>query len=174
MPAFRKLVVRDDTTVENTTTTRLIIALVALALSGLLLAGLLFVLRAVRRRKAPKDELTGFGGGKQDSYRRLTIDIQSQKSSYVEQEKRDLIENSSSPPPSPLPEIRITFPDELDRNGRPRPQSGRVVVVRMGENNVYGLEPLNDPAPPYQQANGQRMQSLDLNRMGGLKEKEYA
>jgi hypothetical protein len=174
MPVFRKLVVRDGPSVDNATTMRLIIALVALAVFGLLLAGVLLILRSVRRRRARSDELTGFGGPEKDSYRRLTIDVQSQKSSYVVQEKLNLIENSDSPPPSPLPEIRITFPDEVDRNGRPRPQSGRVVVVRMGENNVYGLEPLNDPAPPYPQSDGQRMQSLDLNRMGGLKEKEYA
>lgn len=173
MPAFRKLVVRDDTSVDGSTTARLVIALVALAVFGLLLTGVLFILRAVRRKKTPSDELTGFGGEEKDSYRRLTIDVQSQKSSFIVQEKLNLIENSDSPPPSPLPEIRITFPDEVDRHGRPRPQSGRVVVVRMGENNVYGLEPLNDPAPPYLQ-DGQRMQSLDLNRMGGLKEKEYA
>ena len=77
--------------------------------------------------------------------------------------------NSNSPPPSPIPEIRITFPEEVDEQGKR--QSGRVVVVRVGEHSV-GLEPVNEKLPPYQQYESERFQSLDLDRIGGLKEKD--
>ena len=82
------------------------------------------------------------------------------------------MEESSRPnsPSSPLPEIRITFPEEEDEAGKRK--SGRVVVVRIGENGGVGLEPCNDDQlPPYQKSDAGRFQSLDLDRMGGLKEK---
>lgn len=91
------------------------------------------------------------------------------ESVLVFQEKADLMANSSSPPSSPVPEIRITFPDEVDESGRR--QSGRVLLVRVGEHNV-GLEPMDeDDLPPYQRDSSDRFDSLDLDRIGGLKEK---
>lgn len=83
------------------------------------------------------------------------------------------MDSAGSPPQTPtsaVPEIRITFPDEVDPTGRP--QSGRVVVVRMGENNAIGLEPLQESAPPYEKESIDRFQSLDLDRIGGLKERD--
>lgn len=83
-----------------------------------------------------------------------------------------MVEESSRPssPTSPLPEIRITFPEEEDEAGKRK--SGRVVVVRISENGGVGLEPLNeDHLPPYQKSDAERFQSLDLDRLGGLKEK---
>ena len=81
--------------------------------------------------------------------------------------------DESSRPSSPsdsLPEIRITFPEEEDEAGKRK--SGRVVIVRIGENGGVGLEPCNDDhLPPYQKSDAERLQSLDLDRMGGLKEK---
>lgn len=68
----------------------------------------------------------------------------------------------------PVPEIRLTFPEEEDDKGRR--QSGRVVVVRIGESGSVGLEPCDedDHLPPY---DAEGFHSLDLERMGGLKEK---
>ncbi|KMU90896.1 hypothetical protein CIHG_08552 [Coccidioides immitis H538.4] len=74
-----------------------------------------------------------------------------------------------SPPSSPVPEIRITFPEEEDTNGTRRP--GSVVVVRIGEKGGIGLEPYTESLPPYQANSSDRFQSLDLDRMGGLKDK---
>lgn len=86
-----------------------------------------------------------------------------------------MMKNPSSPPLSPenVPEIRITFPDEHDEAGRRK--SGRVVVVRVGETGV-GLEPLpEEQLPAYEKEVGGRFHSIDMDRIGGLKEKnEYS
>ena len=75
-----------------------------------------------------------------------------------------------SSPKSPVPEIRITFPEEEEEGGRRK--SGRVVVVRISETGGVGLEPYTDDhLPPYQNSDAERFQSLDLDRIGGLKEK---
>jgi hypothetical protein len=90
---------------------------------------------------------------------------------YVYDEKSSILSSPSSPPltPESVPEIRITFPDEQDESGRRK--SGRVVVVRVGETGV-GLEPLKDEQlPAYEKESGERFHSLDMERIGGLKEK---
>lgn len=70
-----------------------------------------------------------------------------------------------------MPEIRITFPEEENEAGKSK--SGRVVVVRISETGGLGLEPYSDEhLPAYQQSDAERFQSLDLDRMGGLKEVE--
>ena len=84
-----------------------------------------------------------------------------------------MVEDSSRPgsPVSPVPEIRITFPEEENEAGKSK--SGRVVVVRISETGGLGLEPYSDEhLPAYQQSDAERFQSLDLDRMGGLKEVE--
>jgi len=88
---------------------------------------------------------------------------------FVYDEKMNLIANSHGPPDSPVPEIRVTFPDEVDQTGQK--MSGRVVVVRITDSGSVGMEPLaQEQLPPYQQADSGRFQSLDMNRIGGLKE----
>lgn len=90
---------------------------------------------------------------------------------FVYDEKMNLIANSANPPPSAIPQIRVTFPDDDEHSGQHRP--GRVVVVHVADSGSVGMSPLNNgPAPPYQQADAERFQSLDLNRMGGLREKD--
>lgn len=70
-----------------------------------------------------------------------------------------------------MPEIRITFPEEEDKSGKSK--SGRVMIVRISETGGLGLEPYSDEVlPAYQQSDAERFQSLDLDRMGGLKEVE--
>lgn len=83
-----------------------------------------------------------------------------------------MIKNPSSPPLSPdnVPEIRITFPDEQDASGRRT--SGRVVIVRVGERGNVGLEPVRDEQlPAYEKQSGEKFHSIDMDRIGGLKEK---
>jgi len=84
----------------------------------------------------------------------------------------NLVANSSSRPHSPVPEIRITFPDEEgEQPGQNK--SGRVVIVRITDSGSIGMEPLHhEQLPPYQQADGARFQSLEIDRLGGLRERE--
>lgn len=84
-----------------------------------------------------------------------------------------MVDQSPSSPTDSIPEIRITFPEEEDAGGKRK--SGRVVVVRISETGGVGLEPYSDEhLPPYQKSEAERFQSLDLERMGGLKEMEHA
>lgn len=91
---------------------------------------------------------------------------------YVYDDKMNLISNSNCRPDSPIPEIRITFPDEVDQESGQK-TSGRVVVVRITDTGSIGMEPLEqEQLPPYQQTDAGRFQSLELDRLGGLRERE--
>ncbi|ETN40890.1 uncharacterized protein HMPREF1541_05170 [Cyphellophora europaea CBS 101466] len=93
------------------------------------------------------------------------------ESVYVYDEKMNLIANSANPSSTAVPQIRVTFPDDNESSSQPRP--GRVVVVHVTDSGSVGMSPLSqEPAPPYQRADAERFQSLDLDRMGGLREKE--
>ncbi|KAL2871328.1 uncharacterized protein BJX67DRAFT_377107 [Aspergillus lucknowensis] len=150
----------------------LLISLLVLVLLGIALIGGLLVMRR-RRQNRQQCELPVHNGQCSTHHRSLTITAppySKTESVFVIDEKRNLMENSSSPPPSPVPEIRITFPEEEDESGKRR--SGRVVVVRISEAGSVGLEPYNEQLPPYQSSEAERFQSLDMERMGGLKEKD--
>ena len=92
------------------------------------------------------------------------------ESVFVYDEKMNLIANSSSPPSSTVPEIRLTFPDDDDRPGQ---STGRVVVVHVTETGSIGMAPLQqEPLPPYQRSDADRFHSIELDRIGGLREKQ--
>lgn len=166
-----KLVTRDDTKSQDGLSTPmvdLLITLLVLILLALALVGGLLILK--RKRQAQKDALLPVHNGQvPTSGRRLTIHAGKTDSIFVYDEKRSLMENSGSPPSSPVPEIRITFPEEEDASGKRR--SGRMVIVRISEAGSVGLEPCHDDLPPYQTTDTGRFHSLDIERMGGLKEK---
>ena len=77
-----------------------------------------------------------------------------------------------SPIEKPVPEIHVTLPEEMDDGGKR--VSGRVVKVSISEQGAIGLEPYthDDTLPAYQKTDSGRFQSLDLERIGGLKELE--
>jgi hypothetical protein len=154
----------------------LLIALMALIFVSLLLIAALYVTRKIRRRRALASQKLPSYNEKSSNHRRLTISTSPygrHSNIYLYDEKSSILNSPASPPLSPdnVPEIRITFPDEQDEAGRPR--SGRVLVVRVGENGAHGLEPLKDEEqlPAYQKETNERFQSIDIERIGGLKEK---
>lgn len=89
----------------------LMIALLVLVLVGLALVGGLLVLRRKKRNSRKQNVLPVHNGEAPAHQRRLTISTNKSDSIMVYDEKRNLMENSDSPPPSPVPEIRITFPE---------------------------------------------------------------
>ncbi|PHH70542.1 hypothetical protein CDD82_7050 [Ophiocordyceps australis] len=92
---------------------------------------------------------------------------------YLDRDGKPMLQNPQSPPHSPdnVPEIHITFPEEQDDQGRPK--SGRVLVVRVGDNATIGLEPIgNEQLPAYEKEAHGQFQSIDVDQIGGLKEKE--
>jgi hypothetical protein len=156
----------------------LLIALVVLFATIALLIGTLLIFRQMRRKQKEADRLQSEAG----------LPVYTEKDTYPSSssartsrliitapgfsEKEALIRNASAPSSPGVPEIRITFPEEVDEAGRRT--SGRVVVVKVGEHSV-GMEPVRgDELPPYpSREEGGRFETLDLERMGGLKEKEY-
>lgn len=181
MPALPRLVVRDDSsnsTSMTPTMLNLLIALVVLLMVAVILVAGLFVLRSHRKSRNQKyptlHPLNPAKNSKSTNHRRLTITTASHRRRsdlYIYNEKQTLIDAAASPPQSPIPEIRITFPEEEDAAGKR--QSGRVVVVRISEQGGLGLEPYSEESlPPYQSSESGRFESLDLDRIGGLKEVE--
>jgi hypothetical protein len=179
MAALHDFVKRDDNKSGlSPLSVNLVITLLVLVLFGLILVGALFFIRYYRRKLVAKNDGLPLYSEKPTSssnHRRLTITATPYngrpESFHVYSEKQQLIKGSSTPPfsPEPVPEIRITFPEEEDECGRRK--SGRVVIVRVGDTGV-GLEPLQeDNLPPYQKSDSDRFQSVDLDRVGGLKEK---
>lgn len=179
-----------STVISNQLMVRLLGALVGITLLALILLGILLLLRYRRRAKrtaaasafrssASSSSLLPLYDGREDrtsspNHRRLTISAGKFDSVYLMRTDKQLddesVESSISLPDT-LPEIRITLPDELDASGKRR--SGRVVIVRLGDHGAVGLEPLfEEYLPPYQRTSGPPgFQSLDLEHIGGLKEK---
>jgi hypothetical protein len=174
MPSLHTFVVRDDGQSALTPTTiGLLIALVVLFAVIALLVGTLLILRQMRRTKQEREQreqeaLPMYIEKAASSARSSKLTITT--SSYAVHDKETLVDSGSlSPPACGVPEIRITFPEEVDESGKR--MSGRVVVVNMGDHSG-GLEPVHEQLPPYEQRGGGRFESLDLDRIGGLKEKE--
>lgn len=93
---------------------------------------------------------------------------------YISRDGAPMLSNPNSPPHSPdnVPEIHITFPDEQDDEGKRR--SGRVLVVRVGDNATVGLEPMQEEQlPAYERDAKGGFYSVDMDSIGGLKEKQY-
>lgn len=90
--------------------------------------------------------------------------------SFVEREKEEFLASTYGPPTSPPPAIHLTLPEELDDGTK---TDARIVVVNVGEHGEVGLSPLEqEQLPPYQEHAEERFQSLDLERLGGLREHE--
>lgn len=164
-----KLVARDHYDESySPTMAALLIALVVLLIIALLCVVALYFMRW-RKRSIRAGSLAIDDEEKSTSHHHR-VTVRPHESIIVYQEKQSLIDNSEAPPSAnSVPEIRIHFPEEVDNSGKR--QSGRVVVVRVGDHSI-GLEPVSENLPPYQKSESDRFQSLDLERIGGLKEKD--
>jgi len=171
---LHQLFARDHEDAEiSQTIINLLIALLVLLVLSICMCGALLVIRHRRRSRKQHQGLPLYNEKRDSassvasSHRRVLT--RPSESIYVLQEKQNLIDNSEQPRNSGVPEIRLTFPEEYDADGKRT--SGRCVIVRVSESGV-GLEPVQDKLPAYKQTEGERFQSLDLDRVGGLTEKE--
>ncbi|KAJ4304098.1 hypothetical protein N0V88_001708 [Collariella sp. IMI 366227] len=178
MDSFTRIIARTEQPGDNSSIVNLLIALLVLVFVGLVAFASLVLLRRNRRRKQVMNEtLPQYQDVKRTgNHRRLTIQTNNRdgrSSVIVLNGGQPMLANPQSPPHSPdnVPEIHITFPDEQDDQGRPK--SGRVVVVRVGETSV-GLEPLhNEQLPAYEKESKTQFYAIDIDKIGGLKEKEF-
>ncbi|KAH7023725.1 hypothetical protein EDB80DRAFT_50182 [Ilyonectria destructans] len=163
----------------------LMLVVLGIAFVALILISILFFLRRSRRMQLMRDQAQGekddglppyYDNKRYNNPRGLTIETTHNGRSsvfIVDRNGRPMLTNPNSPPHSPdnVPEIHITFPDEQDDQGRPK--SGRVLVVRVGDNSAVGLEPMNDEQlPAYEKEAKGQFYSIDMNQIGGLKEKD--
>ncbi|KAL6851579.1 hypothetical protein J3F83DRAFT_666862 [Trichoderma novae-zelandiae] len=147
------------------------------------LVSILLVLRRVRRKRGLDEQepvLPSYDDVKNGNHnhRGLTIETTHNGRSsvlFIGRDGQPMLRTPGAPPHSPdnVPEIHITFPDEQDEQGRPK--SGRVVVVRVGENATVGLEPMHDEQlPAYEKETNGQFYSVDMDKIGGLKEKDHS
>jgi hypothetical protein len=149
----------------------LLISFLLFIVLALVLVCLLYVIRRYQLRQKEAAALPSYDTATRNRHRSC-LTINTSRDAYSE--KQCLIGNTSptSLSPDSVPEIRITFPEEEDEDGRR--VSGRVVVVKVGEAGVGFVRPLDhDELPPYQRQHPtDRFDSVDMERIGGLKEKK--
>ncbi|KAG6004289.1 hypothetical protein E4U21_001186 [Claviceps maximensis] len=157
----------------------MMISLLGLVFFSLVLASLLFLFLRRRRQQHPLDgDLPTYDDVKHvQNPCGLTIETTHNGRSsiyFISRDGEPMLSNPKSPPHSPdnVPQIHITFPDEHDENGETK--SGRVLVVRVGDNAAVGLEPMQEEQlPAYEkEAKEGQFQSVDMDQVGGLQEKD--
>lgn len=154
----------------------LIAILVLVFVSLILVSALFFFRRSRRMQKLRNESLPTYNEASKEPMlqHRLTIEAKHNGRSSVVVIGRDgqpMLQNPDSPPDSPdnVPEIHITFPDEQDDQGQHK--SGRVLIVRVGDNAAVGLEPVREEQLPTYEKDA-KFQSIDMDKIGGLKEKD--
>lgn len=175
---------------SSDTMINLLLIVLGLVFVALLAMSALYVLRRRRQRlgldAASVDEkgLPTYSEAAAHNPRGLTIETKHNGQSstiYIGRDGQPMLANPNSPPHSPdnVPEIHITFPDEHDANGATT--AGRVLVVRVGDNASVGLEPIQqqqarpaaeDQLPAYERDVKDGFYSVDMDHIGGLKEKD--
>lgn len=175
---LRRLVSRDTTpTAAGEGPDRMInlmISILGLVFISLILVSVLFLFRRRRRLQRLRGEtLPTYNAVNQPG---LSIETKHNGHAsvvFIGRDGQPMLQNPASPPHSPdnVPQIHITFPDEQDEQGQQT--SGRVLIVRVGDNATIGLEPMqNEQLPAYEKESKGQFQTIDMDRIGGLKEKE--
>ncbi|KAL7941602.1 hypothetical protein V8C42DRAFT_172589 [Trichoderma barbatum] len=176
----------DDSDDGSDAVVNALLIVLGIAFFILILVSILLVLRRVRSKRQQQNLetqepiLPSYNDVKNGhpNHRGLTIEtMHNGRSSvlFISRDGQPMLRTPGSPPHSPdnVPEIHITFPDEQDEQGRPK--SGRVVVVRVGENATVGLEPMHDEElPAYEKEAKGQFYSVDMDKIGGLKEKDHS
>lgn len=158
----------------------LMLTILGLVFFSLILVSVLFLIRRARRQqlmRAQAELLPSYYDARRGpNPHGLTIETTHNGRSsifVIGRNGHPMLANPHSPPHSPdnVPEIHITFPDEQDEQGRPK--SGRVLVVRVGDNATVGLEPVREEQlPAYEKEAKGGFYSIDMDQIGGLKEKD--
>lgn len=151
---------------SNNTINQLLISLIVLVCFTFVLGGSLLILRRIRRQRKEAGTLPTYECASRNG---RGLRISTRDSAFAYSEKQQLLDASSPMSPDNVPEIRITFPEEEDKEtGR---RISRVMIVQVGEAGVGFVRPLKEESlPPYQP--NERFASVDLERIGGLKEKD--
>lgn len=186
MPALHNLLARATETPADKedgsdNMINMLLIVLGLVFLALILVSVLFLFRRARRNQLQRlhddDSLPSYYDNKRyTNHRGLTIETSHngrQSIFVINKNGHPMLANPNSPPHSPdnVPEIHITFPDEQDDQGRST--SGRVLVVRVGDNATVGLEPKNDEQlPAYEKEAKGQFYSIDMDQIGGLKEKD--
>lgn len=179
MDSSNVLVIRDAPQASSDAiTSKLLIVLLVLVLLIASTLGALWYLKRSRRSRNPDLPLHDNRklAPKRSKHRRfsgITISATSlghvvPQHKIIVNEKSEMVQTPASPVNGTLPQIRITFPEEIGDDGKA--QSGREVVVHVGEQGNFGAEHVDEKLPPYTAA-GERFVSVDLERIGGLREK---
>lgn len=156
----------------------LLLSILGIVFFALILLSVLFLVRRRRRQQRLQSEtLPTYQEVSRDAKSQgLTIETKHNGHSsivFIGRDGQPMLQNPQSPPHSPdnVPAIHITFPDEHDDQGQEK--SGRVLIVRVGDNATVGLEPIQDEQlPAYEKEAKGQFQSIDMNQIGGLKEKD--
>lgn len=161
----------------------LLIIILGILFILLILTSMFFLFRRQRRQRQQKQQQHSALPSYDDAAKRsnphgLTIETTLNGRSSVVVFGKDgqpMLQNPNSPPHSPdnVPQIHITFPDETDEKGHHK--DGRVLVVRVGDNATIGLEPVQEEQlPAYEKDAKTQFYSIDMDQIGGLKEKDPA
>jgi len=126
-------------------TYKLLVALLVIFVFGLLICSALFFFRQRRNARLAlalplySDKRSSTSSNSSHHHRRSRA--RPSHSIHIYHDQRELDEKLSRPssPGGSVPEIRITFPEEYDGEGKR--QSGRVVVVHVGDSGV-GMSPV--------------------------------
>ncbi|KAK5989994.1 hypothetical protein PT974_08257 [Cladobotryum mycophilum] len=183
---FRKLVARDDQDDDSDNGSdhviNILLIILGIAFLALMIVSVVLIVRRTRMRRVQVEQpilpiYTEVKHG-HPNHRGLKIETtHNGRSSVVviSHDAQPMLRSPHSPPDSPdnVPEIHITFPDEHDEQGRRK--SGRVVVVRVGDNATVGLEPMQEEQlPAYEKEAKGHFYSIDFDDIGGLKEKDHS
>jgi len=157
-----RIFARDNNMISpnNTLAFYLLLTFTIIFFIGCACMGTLAILRRVRKSRQAKDLESGKANHRRSRQSASSISIINEKTLSLEEPYS---------PTEPVPEIRITFPDDPSADGK---RQSRVVVVKIGEKGSIGYEPYQEPLPVYQEKESSRFQDLDLERIGGLREKD--